>query len=109
MFSNIGDVMLNDESSTNETKNTLATTFFPTTHPSFLVKEGLPAKDGSEGALSELPVDDHPVPRDLPLVEGEEGGGRHEAQGPHPVLRLPHLHLVPKFHSLSSIKILLKL
>ena len=26
------------------------------THPSFLVEEGLPAEDGAEGALGELPA-----------------------------------------------------
>ena len=65
------------------------------THPSFLVEEGLPAEDGAEGALAQLPVDDDAVARDLPLVERQEGGGRHQAQRAHPVLRLTHLHLVP--------------
>ena len=45
--------------------------------------DGLPTKDGAKAALDGLPVDDHSVARDLPLVKGEEGGGRgrHKSKG----------------------------
>ena len=53
------------------------------THPSPFVEEGLPAVDGPEGALAQLPIDDDPVPGYLPLVEGQERGGRDQPQSPH--------------------------
>ena len=45
--------------------------------------------------LNCVPVCDDPVPGDLPLVEGEGGEGREEAEGPHPVLSSLHLTFIP--------------
>jgi hypothetical protein len=68
------------------------------THPSFFVKECLSSKDCSECALPELSVDDDPLARNLPLVQGEEGRGGEQAERAHPVFRLTHLALVSEKH-----------
>ncbi len=66
-------------------------------YPSFFVEESLASVDRAEGSFAQLPVDDDPVPRDLPLVQGQHAGGGQQPKGSHPLLRLLHFLFVPRY------------
>lgn len=57
-------------------------------YPSFVVEERFPAVDGAESAFAELPVDHDALTRDFPFVQRQQGAGREQAEGSHPLFRL---------------------